>query len=121
MMVGENTSDQRGSINGTKDDIHNADDSYGSYGRWWQCNAQLRISVCFTMFGDFERASDTLSKDIGMHKLANKYGVKIKETHSLVERRPLRVTERSTKETFEIGCVSSRTRCERYRKFERVE
>lgn len=80
----------------------------------------IRISSCYTMFGDFEKAFGTFLKDVWMHKLTKKYGVKIKEKHSIVESWPLRVTEKTTKEKFEILCATTHTGCERYMEFERV-
>lgn len=80
----------------------------------------IRISSCYTMFGDFEKAFGTFLKDVWMHKLTKKYGVKIKEKHSVVESWPLRVTEKTTKEEFEIRCATTHTGCERYMEFERV-
>jgi hypothetical protein len=80
----------------------------------------IRISSCYTMFGDFEKAFGTFLKDVWMHKLTKKYGVKIKKKHSIVESWPLRVTEKTTKEEFEIRCATTHTGCERYMEFERV-
>lgn len=80
----------------------------------------IRISSCYTMFGDFEWAFGTFLKDVGMHQLTKKYGVNIKEKHSIVKPWPLRVTEKSTKEDFEIRCATTHTGCERYMEFERV-
>ena len=80
----------------------------------------IRISSCYTIFGDFEKAFGTFLKDVWMHKLTKKYGVKIKEKHSIVESWPLRVTEKTTKEEFEIRYATIHTGCERYVEFERV-
>lgn len=80
----------------------------------------IRISSCYTMFGDFEKAFGTFLKDVSMHKLTKKYGVKIKEKHSIVKPWPLRVTDKTTKEEFEIRCATSHVGCERYMEFERV-
>ena len=80
----------------------------------------IRVSSCYTMFGDFEKAFGTFLKDVWMHKLTKKYAVKIKEKHSVVEPWPLRVTEKTTKEEFELKCATSHTGCERYMEFERV-
>ena len=80
----------------------------------------IRISSCYTMFGDFEKAIGIFLKDVWMHKLTKKYRVKIKEKHSIVESWPLRVTEKTTKEEFEIRCATTHTGCERYMEFERV-
>ncbi|KAF4626461.1 hypothetical protein G7Y89_g11691 [Cudoniella acicularis] len=62
----------------------------------------IRISSCYTMFGDFEKAFGTFLKDVQIHKLTKKYRIKIKEKHSIIEPWPLRVTEKTTKEEFEI-------------------
>ena len=80
----------------------------------------IRISSCYTMFGDFEKAFGTFLKDVSIHKLAKKYGVNIKQKHSIVEPWPLRVTEKTTQEEFEIRCATTHTGCERYMEFERV-
>ena len=80
----------------------------------------IRISSCYTMFGDFEKAFGTFLKDVQMHKLTKKYGMKIKEKHSIIEPWPFRVTEETTKEEFEIRCAALHTGCERYMEFERV-
>lgn len=45
----------------------------------------IRISSCYTMFGDFEKAFGTFLKDVQIHKLTKKYGMKIKEKHSIIE------------------------------------
>ncbi|CZR56251.1 uncharacterized protein PAC_06139 [Phialocephala subalpina] len=74
----------------------------------------IRISSCYTMFGDFEKAFGTFLKDVKMHKLTKKYGMKIKEKHSIIEPWPLVVTEKTTKEEFEIRCATTHTGCERY-------
>jgi hypothetical protein len=80
----------------------------------------IRISSCYTMFGDFEKAFGTFLKDVQMHKLTKKYGMKIKEKHSIIEPWPLRVTEKTMKEEFEIRCATLHTGCERYMEVERV-
>lgn len=80
----------------------------------------IRISSCYTMFGDYEKAFGTFLKHVRMHKLTEKYGLKIKEKHSIVEPWPLRVTEKTTKEEFEIRCANTHTGCERYMELERV-
>lgn len=80
----------------------------------------IRISSCYTMFGDFEKAFGTFLKDVQMHKLTKKYGIKIKEKHSIIEAWPFRVTEKTTKEEFDIICASTHTGCERYMEFAKV-
>jgi len=80
----------------------------------------IRISSCYTMFGDFEKAFGTFLKDVRMHQQMKKYGMKIKEKHSIVEPWPLRVTEKTTKEEFEERCATTHTGCERYMEFERI-
>ena len=55
-----------------------------------------------------------------MHKLIKKYGVKIKEKHSIVKSWPLQVIEKTTKEEFEIRCATTYTGCKQYIEFERV-
>ena len=45
----------------------------------------IRISSCYTMFGDFKKAFGTFLKDVQMHKLTKKYGIKIKEKHSIIK------------------------------------
>ncbi len=80
----------------------------------------IRISSCYTMFGDFEKTFGIFLKDVRMHKLAEKYGLKIKEKHSIVEPWPLRVTEETSREEFEVRCASTHAGCERYVEFERV-
>jgi hypothetical protein len=55
-----------------------------------------------------------------MHKLTKKYGIKIKEKHSIIKPWPFRVTEETTKEEFEIRCATLHTGCEWYMEFERV-
>jgi hypothetical protein len=80
----------------------------------------IRISSCYTMFGDFEKAFGTFLKDVQMHKLTKKYGVKIRKKHAIIEPWPLRVTEKTTREEFEIRCATTHTGCERYMEVERV-
>lgn len=84
-------------------------------------SAMIRISSCYMMFGDLEKAFSTFLKQTEMHTLAKRYGMKIKEKHSIIEPWPLRVTEKTTKELFDIRCSSSHTGCERYMEFEREE
>jgi len=80
----------------------------------------IRVSSCYTMFGDFEKAFGTFLKDVQMHKLTKKYGVKTKEKHYIIEPWSLRVTEETMKEEFEIRCATLHMGCERYMEFERV-
>jgi hypothetical protein len=80
----------------------------------------IRISSCYTMFGDFDKAFGIFLKDVRLHKLMEKHGLKIKDKHTIVEPWPLRVTEKTTKEEFEIRCASTHTGCERYMEFERI-
>lgn len=80
----------------------------------------VRISSRYTMFGDFEKAFGVFLKDARMHKLANKYGMKIREKHCIVKPWPLRVTEKTTKEEFEKRCATLHTGCERYVELEKV-
>jgi hypothetical protein len=79
-----------------------------------------RISSCYTMFGDFEKAFRTFLKDVQMHKLTKKYGMKIKEKHSITEPWPFRVTEQTTQEQFDVLCATLYLGSERYMEFERV-
>ena len=78
----------------------------------------IRISSCYSMFGDFEKAFGIFLKDIQMHELTRKYGMKIKEKHSIVKPWPLKVTHETTKEEFDIRCATMHTGCERYMEFE---
>ena len=80
----------------------------------------IRIASCFTMFGDFEKAFDTFLEDVRLNELTETHGLKVKDKHTIVEPWPLRITEKSTTEEFEIRCASSRTGCERYMEFERI-
>jgi hypothetical protein len=80
----------------------------------------IRISSCYTMFDDFEKAFGTFLSDVQMHKLTKKYRIKIKEEHSIIEPWPLRVTEKTTKKEFEIRYATTHTGCEQYMEFERV-
>jgi hypothetical protein len=80
----------------------------------------IRISSCYTMFGDLEKAFSTFLKDVQMHKLTEKYGVEIREPHTIVKPWPLRVTQETTKEEFEIRCATTHTGFERYMEFERL-
>ena len=73
----------------------------------------IRISSYYTIFGDFE-------KDVWIYKLTKKYRVKIKEKHSIIESWLLRVTEKTTKEEFEIRYAIIYTGYKRYIEFERV-
>ena len=80
----------------------------------------IRISSCYTMFGDFDKAFGIFLKDVRLRKLMKKHGLKIKDKHTIIEPWPLRVTEKTTKEEFEIRCASTHTGCERYMEFERI-
>ncbi len=80
----------------------------------------IQISSNYTMFGDFEKAFGTFLKEVRMRELTKKYGMQMKKKHSIVEPWPLRVTEKTTKEEFEIKCATIHTGCERYVEFERV-
>lgn len=80
----------------------------------------IRIFSCYTMFGDFEKAFGTFLKEVRMYKLTKLYGMKIREKHAIVEPWPLRVTEKTTKQEFEIRCATTHTGCERYMEFERI-
>lgn len=80
----------------------------------------IRISSCYTMFGNFENAFDTFLKDVQLHKLLKKHGMMVKEKHTIIEPWPLRVTENTSKEDFEIRCATTHTGCERYMEFERL-
>lgn len=79
-----------------------------------------RISSCYTMFGDLDKAFRTFLKEVHMQELEKKYGIRIKENHSIIEPWPLKITELATKEEFEIRCASMRTGCERYLEFEKL-
>jgi hypothetical protein len=79
----------------------------------------IRIASCYTMFGDFDKAFDIFLKEVRLHKLMEKHGMKVKEKHTVVEPWPLRITEKTTKEEFEIRCANTHTGCERYLEFER--
>ncbi|KAL5401083.1 hypothetical protein PMIN03_011837, partial [Paraphaeosphaeria minitans] len=80
----------------------------------------IRISSCYTMFGDLDNAFSTFLKETRMHSTAKKCGMKIKKKHAIVELWPMRITEESTKELFDIRCASTHTGCERYVEFERM-
>jgi hypothetical protein len=80
----------------------------------------IQISSCYTMFGDLDKAFRTFLKDVHMQELAKKYGVLIKENNSIIAPWPLRITETTTKEVFEIRCASMHTGCERYLEFEKL-
>jgi hypothetical protein len=49
-----------------------------------------------------------------------KYGIRIKENNSNIEPWPLRITETTTKEMFEISCASMHRGRERYLEFEKL-
>ena len=79
----------------------------------------IRISSCYTMFGDFEKAFGSFLEEVQMHKLMKKCGMKIRKKHFIIEPWPLRVTEKTTEE-FEIRCATTHTGSERYMEFERA-
>jgi hypothetical protein len=72
------------------------------------------------MFDDLDKAFRTFLKDVHMQELPKKYGIRIKENNSIIEPWPLRITETTTKEVFEIRCASMHTGCERYLEFEKL-
>jgi len=80
----------------------------------------IRISSCYTIFGDFEKAFGTFLKDVQIYKLMKKYGTTINEKHFIIEPWPFRVTEKTTKEEFGIRCATTYTGCERYMESERI-
>jgi hypothetical protein len=80
----------------------------------------IRISSCYTMFGNLEKAFDIFLKEVRLHELTKKHGLKIKNKHTIVEPWPLRITEKTTKEEFEIRCADTHTGCERYMELERI-
>jgi hypothetical protein len=45
----------------------------------------IRISLYYTIFGDFGKAFSTFLKDVQIHKLTKKYRMKTKEKHSIIE------------------------------------
>lgn len=79
----------------------------------------IRISSCYTMFGDLDKAFETFLEDVQMRRLTNKYGMRIKRKHTITNPWPLRVTDKTSKEEFDIRCASTHTGCERYMEFER--
>ncbi|OAL42700.1 hypothetical protein IQ07DRAFT_525646 [Pyrenochaeta sp. DS3sAY3a] len=79
----------------------------------------IRISSCYTMFGDLDKAFRKFMEDVHMQSLIEKYGMKIIEQHAVVEPWPLRVTGSTSKEQFDIRCGSSHTGFERYVELER--
>jgi hypothetical protein len=80
----------------------------------------IRMSSCYTMFGDFDKAFSIFLKDIGMDKIARQCGMIAKKTHTIVKPWPLRITEQSTQDDFDILCGTSHTGAERYMEFERI-
>lgn len=80
----------------------------------------IRISSCYTMFGDFDKAFSTFLKDVRMSTLTRRYGMKIREKHTIAEPWPLRITEETTKEEFARKCATTHAGCERYMEFERI-
>jgi hypothetical protein len=80
----------------------------------------IRVSLCYTMFNGFVRAFGIFLKDVQLHKLMEKHGLTTKDKHTVVELLPLTVTEKTTKEAFEIRCASTHTGCKRCMEFERI-
>ena len=80
----------------------------------------IRISSCYMIFGDFVKALGTFLKDVQIYKLTKKYRMNINEKHSIIEPWQLRVTEKTTKEEFDIRCATTHTGYERYMEVERV-
>ncbi|KAH6612355.1 hypothetical protein C7974DRAFT_466782 [Boeremia exigua] len=80
----------------------------------------IRISSCYTMFGDLEKAFGVYMEETQMYRFMQKHGMKIKRKDSIVEPWPLRITEETTLEEFAIRCATSHTGCERYMEFERL-
>ena len=85
-----------------------------------ESSEMIRVSSCYTMFGDFDKAFGIFLKETSMHALTNKFGMRIKQKNAIVEPWPLRITMETTKEEFEIRCATSHTGCERYMELERI-
>ncbi|KAH8681939.1 hypothetical protein BX600DRAFT_429841 [Xylariales sp. PMI_506] len=80
----------------------------------------IRISSTYTMFGDFDAAFAAFSKAVQLDRTSEKNGVKVRKKHSIIDPWPLRVTESTTKQEFDILCASTHTGSERYVEFERM-
>jgi hypothetical protein len=80
----------------------------------------IRISSCYTMFGDFDKAFGTFLKEVQMNKLTKKYGMKMREKHVLVKPWPLRITEETTEDEFARRCATTHVGSERYVEFEKI-
>lgn len=81
----------------------------------------IRVSSCYTMFGDFDKAFKTSLKDVRMDRVAKAFGMVAKKKHTIVDPWPLRITEKNTQEDFDLLCGSNHTGAERYMEIERIE
>ncbi|KAF1954167.1 hypothetical protein CC80DRAFT_517730 [Byssothecium circinans] len=70
-------------------------------------------------FCDFDGFFDKYVKERDLRKVAERNGLNMKDTHTLVEPWPYRITEESTKEEFERRCATELTGSERYLEFGR--
>lgn len=81
----------------------------------------IRLSSCYTFFGNFDKAFAIFLKEVRMEDLTKEHGVRVKVKHTIVNAWPLRVTEKSSKEEFDLACSHSHTGTERYMEFEKTE
>ncbi|KAF2470499.1 uncharacterized protein BDR25DRAFT_325695 [Lindgomyces ingoldianus] len=80
----------------------------------------VRITSCFSMFADFDKYFRRFLRDVRMDQLAKKFGMRIKNQHSIIEPWPFRVTNNTTKHEFEILCAANTIGHERYVEWEKL-
>jgi hypothetical protein len=81
----------------------------------------LRRSSLHDMFANFDELFDLFWKNMQMDKLVKANRVEAKRQHSLVEKWPYRVTQRTSRKDFDLICASSVTGWERYVELARTE
>jgi hypothetical protein len=77
----------------------------------------MKIASCLIFFGDFDKHFDTFLDKVRMKQRAEKAGLMIKGSHSIIKPWPFRLTKRSTQEEFDEHCCVSVTGQERYMEF----
>jgi hypothetical protein len=77
----------------------------------------VKYASCLNFFGNFDKHFDKFLDTVRMKQRAEKAGLKIKETHSIIEPWPLRLKKTSTQEEFDKHCSVSVTGYERYMEF----
>jgi hypothetical protein len=79
------------------------------------------VTDATNMFGDFDGVFDMFLHSGNVAFLAQEHGLKMKTKHSIVRPWPLRVTDASTKEEFDVARASRNVGFERYVEIDRSE